>query len=113
MGIVTFAVEAGSSRAVSFDVIEVRDGCAFLVDLSADWNGYRSVADAAEPVFGYCRAVYGAERIVCRDSVQGWVAIASAAGETEVKPLGGDVPVWIELKSWFAGSGGMPVGGGF
>jgi len=114
MSIVTFAVESAPKRAVSFDVIDVRDGCAFLVDLSDDWNDYRSIAEAAAPVLTYCRAVHGADRIVGRDSKQGWVDIVSEAGETVVRPLGDNVPIWIELKSWFAGgSGGMPMGGGF
>jgi hypothetical protein len=97
--ITTLPLPSGERRAVSFDVLGVYEDRLFLRDLSEKWNGYATVIDAAEHVLQYCRATYGARRIIC----EGWNSreILDDNGKAVVVPYNGHVPLKVALAPGF------------
>ena len=112
MGIVTLPCEIGRGRAVSFDVIGVHGDRVFLVDLSADWNGYASVIEAAREVFRYCHATYGTRRIIRDDPKWDWHEIVHENGAFAVAPYSDGVPFGFYWRGFLAqGRKNIFVGG--
>lgn len=112
MGIVTLPCEIGRGRAVSFDVIGVHEDRVFLVDLSADWNGYASVIEAAREVFQHCNAAYGTRRIICDDAKWDWHEIVREKDAFGIAPYSDGVPFSFYWRCFLAqGRKNMFVGG--
>ena len=112
MSIVTLPCETGQYRAVSFDVVGVYQDRVFLVDLRADWNGYAPVIDATHEVFQHCNTMYGAKRVICGDTREGWQEIVPKNGGFDISPYQDNIPFKIEVNALVAGGGRyLPVGG--
>jgi hypothetical protein len=95
VSIVTLPCSLEGYRAVSFDVIGVYRDRVFLVDLSAKWNGYASVVDAAEDVCRYCDARFGPKRVISCDDMERWHEIIRENGAFTIAPYRETFPLKV------------------
>jgi hypothetical protein len=98
VGIITLPCAIGPHHAVSFDVFGVRSDRIFLIDLSAKWNEYAPVTEAASEVFQYCKAAYGNKRIICDDDGSNWHEIIPENGTFNIAPYDDGLPFWVACK---------------
>src|SRR5690606_26422967 len=87
--------------AVSFCVWRIHGDRVFLGDLHTDWNGYASIAAAAEEVCRHCYAQYGNKRVIyCKTIGWQWRELVHDNGAfTGLAPFRESVPLRV-IGAW-------------